>query len=86
MVNKVEHSYSDYARVDASIYDGSSDEVPALVPSKTLDQAFPAKLHYILNEVEKDGLSSIVSWQIHGRCFVVRDHARFVKEILPRFV
>lgn len=32
------------------------------------DQSFPVRLHYMLSEMEKDGLSHIVSWQPHGRC------------------
>ena len=31
------------------------------------DPPFPVKLHYVLEEVKKDGLDDIVSWQPHGR-------------------
>lgn len=30
-------------------------------------------------------LASIVSWQSHGRCFIVRDADRFEEHVLPRF-
>jgi hypothetical protein len=46
-------------------------------------QAFPSKLHYMLQEVEKDGIDSVISWMVHGRSFLVKDQGRFVKEILP---
>lgn len=44
---------------------------------------FPVKLHFVLEEVEKEGLSSVISWQPHGRCFLVREQERFVQEMLP---
>jgi hypothetical protein len=44
---------------------------------------FPDKLHHMLANVEQFGLSHIVSWQPHGRCFVVRDTKEFVLKILP---
>jgi hypothetical protein len=47
------------------------------------DQNFPVRLHYMLSEMEKDGLQHIVSWQPHGRCFVVHDQEEFVKSVLP---
>jgi len=37
----------------------------------------------MLSELEKDGLSDVVSWQPHGRCFHVHKQKRFVKEVLP---
>lgn len=35
------------------------------------EQNFPVKLHYLLEDMESDGLGHIVSWQPHGRCFIV---------------
>ena len=43
---------------------------------------FPEKLHYVLNEMEKDGLESVASWQPHGRCFIVHDPKQFSNDIL----
>ena len=34
----------------------------------TSDQSFPVRLHYMLNEIEGDGLSDVISWAPHGRC------------------
>jgi hypothetical protein len=48
------------------------------------EQAFPVKLHCMLEEVEKEGLASIVSWQPHGRSFVVHQPKEFVDTILPK--
>jgi hypothetical protein len=46
--------------------------------------AFPLKLYEMLSLVERDGFSGVVSWQPHGRCFVVHKPDEF-KTILPRY-
>lgn len=46
---------------------------------------FPLKLYETLLAVEKDGFDKVVSWQPHGRCFVVRDADKFKKYVLPRY-
>jgi hypothetical protein len=51
--------------------------------SSKKDSRFPEKLHYVLSEMEKDGLQHIASWQPHGRCFLVHDQALFTEKILP---
>mmetsp|Transcript_48414 Transcript_48414/g.89796 ORF Transcript_48414/g.89796 Transcript_48414/m.89796 type:complete len:421 (-) Transcript_48414:201-1463(-) len=45
-------------------------------------KAFPIKLHDMLDD---ESLDEIVSWQSHGRCFVVRDHKRFASEVMPQY-
>lgn len=79
----VEHNYKDHFQ--APIYrpqdDGSSKRRGprggVLVP-------FPERLHQMLNHVSVDGLEDVVSWQPHGRCFVVHQPERFVDEVMPR--
>ena len=44
---------------------------------------FPVKLHYMLSDMEADGLDHIVSWQAHGRSFTVNKPKEFVEKILP---
>jgi len=46
---------------------------------------FPEKLHLMLNSVESDGNSKIVSWQCHGRCFVVHKPKDFVATVMPKY-
>ena len=43
----------------------------------------PILLHHMLSQVEMDNLSHIVSWQPHGRCFIVHRHEDFVNLVLP---
>jgi hypothetical protein len=45
---------------------------------------FPAKLHFMLSEIEKDGLDHIVSWCLHGRSFQINDLKSFQKELIPK--
>jgi HSF-type DNA-binding len=80
---KVQHNYRDHANV--------TDNMSGLAVSNELahsasDRNFPVKLYFMLNELESDGLSHIVSWQPHGRCFVVHKQEDFVKTILPMYV
>lgn len=46
---------------------------------------FPLKLHNMLSQIEDDGLSSVISWQPHGRAFVVRNPAEFSKRVMPKY-
>lgn len=44
---------------------------------------FPWKLHDMLEKVDDDGYSHIVSWQPHGRCFAVHKPKEFVETVMP---
>lgn len=46
---------------------------------------FPFKLHQLLEDTEKHGHESIISWSPHGRSFVVHKPKEFVAEILPTY-
>eukprot|EP00549_Striatella_unipunctata_P011752 CAMPEP_0118686898 /NCGR_PEP_ID=MMETSP0800-20121206/8075_1 /TAXON_ID=210618 ORGANISM="Striatella unipunctata, Strain CCMP2910" /NCGR_SAMPLE_ID=MMETSP0800 /ASSEMBLY_ACC=CAM_ASM_000638 /LENGTH=406 /DNA_ID=CAMNT_0006584007 /DNA_START=601 /DNA_END=1821 /DNA_ORIENTATION=+ len=48
-------------------------------------KSFPLKLHEMLGQVERAGMSDIVSWKPHGRCFMVHKSDLFVKHILPLY-
>jgi hypothetical protein len=77
--DKVEHDYHDYSKeVD------TGEAAPSITDgAMRTEQNFPVKLHYMLSELESDGLDDIVSWQPHGRCFVVHKQKEFVDKILP---
>jgi hypothetical protein len=47
--------------------------------------SFPMTLHAILHQVHLDGLDHIISWQPHGRCFVVHDPKAFLDQVLVRY-
>ncbi|CAB9517382.1 shock factor protein 4 [Seminavis robusta] len=48
------------------------------------NNSFPFKLHRLLDKIESEGtnLKDIISWQPHGRSFLVHDVDRFVSEIM----
>ena len=46
---------------------------------------FPLRLQRILDKLEADGETDILSWLPHGRAFIVRDADRFVDELMPAF-
>lgn len=46
---------------------------------------FPVKLHSMLDAIERDGFANVVSWQPHGRCFVVHKPKEFVNHIMPKY-
>jgi hypothetical protein len=86
---KVEHNYQDHAHDDEitpiSTSSGSNGSAGTSTNSfvHASDRNFPVKLHFMLNELKSDGLDHIISWQPHGRCFVVHKSGLFVKTILP---
>lgn len=47
--------------------------------------AFPIKLHEVLDQVEADGLDHVISWQPHGRCFVIHKPKEFVDHVMPKY-
>lgn len=46
---------------------------------------FPLKLHKMLESVEADGFDSVVSWQPHGRSFVIHKPKAFANVVMPRY-
>jgi len=74
----VEHNYHDHA-LDVST--DFHEEHPARGGVTT---PFPLKLHEMLDSVVAEGLEHIVSWQPHGRCFVVHKPQEFI-ELLPKY-
>lgn len=46
---------------------------------------FPWKLHKMLADVERDGMTEIISWDDEGKAFKVHQPEVFVKEIMPKY-
>ena len=51
----------------------------------SIQASFPLKLQRILDKLEAEGNTAILSWQPHGRAFIVHDPERFVTEIMPEY-
>ena len=50
-----------------------------------VSEPFPEKLHRMLSEVNKEGLSDVVSFFSHGRAFGIHDMDRFVSDVMPKY-
>jgi hypothetical protein len=48
------------------------------------ERCFPSQLFVMLTKLENDGLSHIVSWQPHGRAFLVHQRDEFINVVLPQ--
>lgn len=81
--SRVVHNYHDHANDPDGDYI-AMHEIMRKSGGSFVDQPFPVRLHYMLNEIEKDGLGHIVSWQPHGRCFVVHDQKAFTGQVLGK--
>jgi hypothetical protein len=83
---KVVHNYHDYANkvegIAESVEDQHHSEELTRAMTNRSEQNFPVKLHYMLSELETDGMDDIVSWQPHGRCFLVHKQQEFVDKVL----
>ena len=81
--HRVKHDYHDYARVV---------EVPSQVEMEIAAKAsggvnnpFPTILHKMLSESEVMRFSHLISWQSHGRSFLIHKPSDFVREVVPRY-
>jgi hypothetical protein len=74
----VQHDYHDHALDNPADYE---EEHPVRGGVTT---PFPLKLHDMLNATSGAGMEDIVSWQPHGRCFVVHKPKEFVS-LLPEY-
>ena len=66
-----------------NIADNSNSNINSINGTGGLQASFPLKLQRILDKLEAEGNTSILSWQSHGRAFIVHDPERFVTEIMP---
>jgi hypothetical protein len=69
--HNIRHEYIDHMGDDVEQYQhvkrkGHGVKVP-----------FPVRLHQLLDEIENDGHADVISWQPHGRCFVVHKPNKF---------
>jgi hypothetical protein len=77
----VVHSYHDHAD-DHSVSDSEQEEQRR---RGGVSVSFPIKLHAVLDQVEMDGLADVISWQPHGRAFVIHKPKEFVGHIMPHY-
>lgn len=84
----VEHVYHDHRKDQLEL--GEPEEMNDVNtkrqrgPRGGVTVAFPEKLHAMLSRMEDDGTEGVVSWQPHGRCFLIHKKTEFVSEIMCR--
>merc|ERR1712226_1595410 len=54
--------------------------------SRRAADPFPVQLHMMLDTIEREGYAHVVSWQPHGRCFVIHDQKEFNSFVMPKFM
>jgi len=84
----VQHNYHDHANDLTDENDEAESATSKSLPKKRRGRSdiFPIKLYRMLTEVEaKADHSHIVSWQPHGRAFIIHDPELFTHLVLPEF-
>ncbi|KAL7560150.1 hypothetical protein ACA910_013161 [Epithemia clementina (nom. ined.)] len=77
----VKHQYHDHSQDPET----NEEEVPTPKNKGGITTPFPMQLHDMLQHADIRGFDNIVSWQPHGRAFLVHDPQRFVSEVMPMF-
>jgi len=78
------HNYHDHASDREESVETTEEDSPNQRRRGGVAVAFPLKLHAVLDQVEADGLAHVISWQPHGRCFVIHKPKEFVDHVMPR--
>uniref|UniRef100_A0A7S2HD95 HSF-type DNA-binding domain-containing protein n=1 Tax=Helicotheca tamesis TaxID=374047 RepID=A0A7S2HD95_9STRA len=82
----VQHNYKDHSneveppKISAALVCAAKSR-----PKGGVAVPFPLKLHQVLGKIEEDGYGHVISWQPHGRCFVVHKQKEFVEDIMPEY-
>lgn len=89
--NRAQHLYRDYANVvEEDLEDEVANQSSSKQCSKTTRRGprggvttpFPLKLHQLL---EDQRYPDIISWQPHGRCFILRKPQEFLTKVMTRY-
>jgi hypothetical protein len=80
----VYHNYHDYA-TDPVRFSAPPPSSPGKKGKGGITSPFPMVLHDMLNRAKSENFEHIVSWQPHGRCFLVHKQQQFVKDVMPMF-
>lgn len=81
----VHHNYHDHAEDKEEGPLTGAGDIDSMSAKGGVITPFPLVLHNMLDSVEGEGFSHIVSWQPHGRAFCVHEPKDFVKRVMPIF-
>jgi hypothetical protein len=84
---KYSHAPSSFEISDdgASGSESHEDEHEKSISKGGVTTPFPWKLHDMLDDRDKDGKHSVVTWQPHGRAFMVHKPKEFVDQIMHHY-
>lgn len=75
------HDYHDHSQ------DAESSFVNKFhIPRGGVSMTFPIQLHAMLENIEREGYGHVISWQPHGRCFVIHNKKEFISHVMPVFM
>lgn len=80
----VVHNYHDHANDQPDETDVQEESQPSRRRGG-VSLSFPLKLHAMLDQIEADGLAHVISWQSHGRAFLVHKPQEFVSHVMPTY-
>jgi hypothetical protein len=83
----VEHDYEDHyfdSPLDPIEQETEQDEGTRRGPRGGVVEPFPSRLFRMLEDAEANEFDDLVSWQPHGRCFIVHCPTAFVEKIMPK--
>lgn len=75
----VKHEYHDHAFDDVNT---SKSKKQRRGPRGGVTTPFPVKLHNLLDD---NHYEDVISWQPHGRCFILRKPKEFLGEVMPKY-
>jgi len=76
----VQHNYHDHSHEKEADHQQQKHK-----PRGGVAIPFPLKLHDMLEKAMAEGHGDVVSWQPHGRCFVVHKPQEFQEVVLPMY-
>mmetsp|Transcript_17765 Transcript_17765/g.26294 ORF Transcript_17765/g.26294 Transcript_17765/m.26294 type:complete len:327 (-) Transcript_17765:101-1081(-) len=74
----VHHDYHDHSRERE---EGTANPVAR----GGVTTPFPIHLHDMLERIEREGYGHVVSWQSHGRCFVIHNQKEFIEHVMSTY-
>lgn len=82
----VVHNYHDHALDDEDFVEDVVEAADSNDKRRGgVATSFPQKLHEMLDRIEADGLAGVISWQPHGRAFLVHKPKEFVSVVMPKY-
>lgn len=80
----VVHNYHDHAKDQPNEVD-VKEQNQSSRRRGGVSLSFPLKLHAMLDQIEADGLGHVISWQPHGRAFLVHKPQEFASHVMPTY-